>query len=90
MRPSLQRIDSWPVRCVPVATYDCVRHTPGANRGIGDCSLGYAGSKPAGHALGCLGSRGRFVACVVATDVYARAGNLALNNRIVEGLGGAA
>jgi hypothetical protein len=39
---------------------------------------------------GCLGSRDRFVTCVAATDVVARAGNWALNNRIGDGLGGAA
>lgn len=78
------------MRRVPVADYGCVRHTLGGNRDIGDCSLGYAGSKPAERALGCLGSRDQFVACVAATVVVARAGNWALNNRIGEGLGGAA
>ncbi|MDE2423935.1 MAG: hypothetical protein KGN31_06960 [Betaproteobacteria bacterium] len=86
-RPSLQRMNSGPVGCLPVVDSDCARHTLDVHPGTRASNLGCGPTRPVALWTGCHDRRGRHAACPVATVVVARAGNQALSSKIAVGPG---
>src|SRR5450830_229616 len=85
-RPSLQRGQTGPWRCAPVAGRDFVRHTLDGTRGNPANSPGYVGSMLAVPAAGCPGSPDRIAICCAATAGDVHAGNRGPRSKIDAGV----